>query len=153
MSYQRHYFINERVKALVLLFIIMSGTILIVFLGIEALREIPSLHPDQRFYLDHMRFPAYFKLMVVVVWGLIAMMCAYLYLLYQYFGFITRFSHFCEGVIRKDTGQMFICRKTEKTNVMKDSFNSLLTLYRKEYLKVEQELKDLREKLLNRICK
>lgn len=153
MNSQRHYLINERVKALVLLLIIMSGTIMLVFLGIEVLREMPSLLPEQRLYLDQMRFPAYFKLLVVLVWGMIAMLCAYLYLLYQYVGFIARFSRFCEDVMRKDTGQLFICRKKENTNVMKDSFNSLLKLYRKESLRVEQELKNLREKLSTRIHK
>lgn len=153
MSYHRHYLINERVKALVLLLIIMSGTILLVFLGIEILREMPSLLPEQRMYLDNMRFPAYFKLLVVIVWGVIAMLCAYLYLLYQYVGFIARFSRFCDEVIRKDNGQMLVCRRKENTNVMKDSFNSLLKLYRQESSRVEQELKDIREKLLIRMFK
>ncbi len=153
MSYHRHYLINERVKALVLLLIIMSGTILLVFLGIEILREMPSLLPEQRIYLDNMRFPAYFKLLVVIVWGLIAMLCAYLYLLYQYVGFIARFSRFCDEVIRKDNGQMLVCRRKENTNVMKDSFNTLLKLYRQESSRVEQELKNMREKLLIRMFK
>ena len=151
MSYHRHLLINERVKALVLLLIIMSGTILLVFLGIEVLKSIPSLQPEQQMFLSHMTFPPYFKLLVVLVWGVIAMLCAYLYLLYQYVGFLDRFSRFCDDVIRKDNGQVFVCRKKENTNTMKDSFNNLLGLYRKECIKIEQELKDLRKELSARI--
>ena len=153
MSVHRYYFINERVKALVILVLIMTGTILLVFLGIELLKQIPNLPSDQRLYLDHMQFPSYFKLLVVLVWGLMAMFCAYLYLLYQYVGFVSRFSRFCEDVLRKDKGQVFICRKSENTNVMKDSFNTLLELYRKECLKIDLKLIILRETLLNRIKK
>ena len=103
MKAKRKLFINDRVQASIYLFFIMSVSILLVFAGIELLKWLPSLSVPQREYLETLKYPTFFKIMVIIIWGGFSIVSAYLFLSYKYNGFIGRFSPGC-GSLARDNG-------------------------------------------------
>lgn len=147
MITRRQIFFNERVRAMIFLFIIMGVTIIVVFFGIEVLKQIPTLSPQQQLYLAQFKYPAFFKITVIVLWGIIALLSAYLVLLYRYLGFFERFCNFCEELSNHDHGKILGFRKNENSVVMEKSFNNLLSYYRSEMKENEKKLLALKTKL------
>jgi hypothetical protein len=150
MKTKRHFLLNDRVKAMISLFIIMVLTILLVFTGIEGLKLIPTLTPEQQLYLKELTYPLYFKLLVVIVWGIVSILSAYLLLLYRYSGFINRLHHFFLDFAESDKGQNFHFRHNENTIIIQGSFESLLKLHRNQIQEKNNRLLELKQQLKER---
>lgn len=144
---RRKFFLNDRVRAMISLFFIMMFTILVVFAGIEGIRHMSGLTPEQQEYLKKLNYPIYFKLMVVLVWVIVSILSAHLYLLYKYSGFMDRLGHYCQGLTEKDKGQVFYFRQNENTMIVRESFEAIIKTYRKELADLGGKLGELKVKL------
>lgn len=147
MTHARNFFINDRIKALITLMIFMAVAIIIVFIGLELLKEIPSLSLDQKMYIDKYSYPGIFKIMVVLGWGGISVLSAYLILTNIYTGFFTRFSHYFNTIEKYNRFENFHFRKNEKSSIIKNSLFTLLDHYRNQFETTEKELIKLKEKI------
>ncbi|MBN2144779.1 MAG: hypothetical protein JW774_09175 [Candidatus Aureabacteria bacterium] len=147
MRAERKLFINDRVKAAFSLFFIMALSVLVVFLGIEELKQLPTLSQEQRLFLQKLEYPVFFKIANLLCWGFISTFFAYLFLFYRYQGFFLRLSHFFEKVSRKEKGQIFHFREHDRFQTIHDSLENLLSHYRGRLKASEEELTRLKEKL------
>ncbi|EKD26208.1 MAG: hypothetical protein ACD_79C01306G0002 [uncultured bacterium] len=153
MNKNRKLLVNDRVKAVVTLLIIMTVTILLIFTGIEFLKYISIFSPEQKLNLEKLKYPLFLKVGVVIVWGAVSACAAYMYLLFQYSGFMIRLSKFIEGLASKDSGQTFYFRTKDSTNIMKQSFENLLNHYRFQIKSLDNELLNIKEELQKKYLK
>jgi methyl-accepting chemotaxis protein len=138
------------VRAVIYLFVIMALTLLLVFFGIEALKRLPSLSPEQQRYLRELRYPLFFKIMVAIVWGCVSILSAYLFLLFQYSGFMDRLSRYFDKVAENDTGQKFHFRKNDSPGLIRDSFEALMDRHRKRLAQSAKELEEMKARVLRK---
>jgi hypothetical protein len=153
MKAERKLFINDRVKAAFSLFFIMALSVLIVFFGIEELKNLPALSSEQQLFLQKLEYPTFFKVASLLCWGFISTFLAYLLLFYRYQGFFLRLSHFFEAISKKDKGQIFHFREKDRFQTIHDSMENLLNSYRDKIKMQEKELSMLREKLFEMYLK
>ncbi len=88
MKHHRQFLSGDRIASAFQLCAIMMISILIAFAGLETLKTLPGLTPDQKNYLDSLQFPVSFKLLLVVAWGFLTVFMSYTYLAYKYSGFL-----------------------------------------------------------------
>ena len=147
MKAGRNFFLNDRVRAAFTLLSLMSGATVLVFFGIESLKLLPSLSPEQQHFLAEASYPPFFKLLVVLCLNGIAVMSAYLILAYRYAGFFGRLSRHFEMLQRGEVDDPFRFRTGDRSEIFQDSMETLLESYRKKIWELEGEALRLKHKL------
>lgn len=147
MKTGRQFFLNDRVRAAFTLLGVMSGATVLVFFGIESLKLLPSLSPEQRQFLAAASFPPAFKLLVIFCFNGIAVMAAYVVLSYRYSGFFNRLHNHFEALRQGEVEDPFRFRQGDKTEIFRDSMETLLEGYRKKIWELEAQAIALKQKL------
>jgi len=148
MKSDRKWLGNDRVKSAIMLCGFMTIAVMVVFFAIEYLKISTHLSYAGSLDPELLKFPMFFKVLVLLAWGSIAVMVAYFACYYQTLGFIKRLSDFCKDVCVKDQGQTFGFRKKETRFFITDSFQNLLGQYRRTIKDLDGELNIIKEDLL-----
>lgn len=147
MKFKRSIYINDRVKALIHLLTIMALALLIVFSGLESMKTfLPESNPHF-LYIKNIRYPFFFKVLVSLIWGMIAAISAYLFVHYQYMGFAARLSIYFEEKSKNPDQKPFVFRKKDITNVCQKSMENMINFYDQELSKTKSQLIELKNKL------
>jgi hypothetical protein len=147
MTARRKLFLNDRVRAAFVLLIVMSACNALVFFGIETLKLLPTLSPEQQIFLSETSYPPLFKFLVILCFNGIAVMSAYLVLAYRYAGFFYRLSDHFKALQTEDKESSFRFRDKDRSEIFQDSMETLIESYRKKIWELEVESLQWKRKL------
>ena len=153
MKAGRNPFLNDRVRAAFVLLGVMSGSTVLVFFGIESLKLLPTLSPEQRQFLAEASYPPFFKLLVILCFNAIAVMSAYLVLAYRYGGFFGRLSRHFGALQRGEVEDPFHFRRGDRSEIFQASMETLLESYRKKIWELDSQALAFKHKLSSLIRK
>ncbi len=144
---ERNPFLNDRVRAAFILLGVMSGCVVLVFFGVEILKFLPTLSTEQQKFLSESSYPLLFKLLVILCFNGIAVLSAYLILVYRYAGFFHRLQNHFEALQKGDMENLFRFREGDRFEIFQDSMETLIEQYRKKIWELEVESLHLKHKL------
>jgi len=129
MKYKRKLLINDRVKGLIQLCLVMAVSVIVVFIGIELLKYLPSLTPEQKKILDTFTYPRAVKVLIVILWGGFASVSAFLYLWVKYSGFINRLDIYFQDIKNGNLQAKFYFRKKDHPAIIQESMEKIINPY------------------------
>jgi len=147
MKYKRKLLINDRVKGLIHLCLAMAVSVVIVFIGIELLKYLPSLTSEQREILETLTYPRAVKVLIVILWGGFAAVSAFFYLWVKYSGFINRLNSYFQDIKNGDFQAKFHFRKKDHPSIIQESMENIINPYIDKIQAQESELQILKSKL------